>query len=166
MADEEEGTVTRGHLDREAFLYVRGAAIRPPYEKTESIERQYALRKQAIALGWAEDRIHVIDSDCGQSARGDSDRQGFQRLLSEIALGRAGMVMALDVSRFARRSSDWFLLLETCAAVGALVLLEEGLYDPRRGDDRLLLGLKAVVPAEGVCGIRSPRRGGRETYAG
>jgi DNA invertase Pin-like site-specific DNA recombinase len=165
MADGQQGTVTRGHLEREAFLYVRQAALRQPYQEAEQIERQYALRKRAIALGWTEDRIHVIDSDCGRSAAGDGGRRGFQRLLSEIALGRAGMVMALDVSRFARRYSDWYLLLQTCAAAGTLVLLEEGLYDPRDGDDRLLLGLNALVPAEGICGSRSPQPGGRETYA-
>lgn len=168
MRDEGQRTVTREHLDRAAVLYVRGAAIRQPYEKTERLERQYELRQRAIALGWTEDRIHVIDSDCAQSAGGDSDRRGFQHLLTELGVGRIGMVMALDVSRLARRSSDWYLLLETCAAAGTLVLLEEGLYDPRHGDDRLMLGLKAVVLAEGACGIRSPRRGAvsrRETYA-
>jgi DNA invertase Pin-like site-specific DNA recombinase len=168
MEDKDRGRVPREQLDREAFLYVRGAALRQPYERPECIERQYALRRRAIALGWTEDRIHVIDSDCGRSGAGDSQRCGFQHLLTEIELGRAGIVMALDVSRLARRSSDWYLLLETCAAAGTLVLLEEGLYDPRTGDDRRMRGLQGMVPAAGACGIRLPRGDGvsrRETYA-
>lgn len=123
MRDEGQRKVTREHLDRAAVLYVRHAAIRQPYEKTERLERQYVLRQRAIALGWTEDRIHVIDSDCGRSAGRASDRRGFQYLLTELTLGRVGMVMALDASRLARRCSDWYLLLETCAVAGTVVLL-------------------------------------------
>jgi DNA invertase Pin-like site-specific DNA recombinase len=129
------------HLKRDAYLYIRQSTLRQVLENTESTQRQYALRERAVALGWPPDRVVVIDSDLGQSGA-DADREGFQRLVAEVGMGRAGIVLGLEVSRLARNCSDWYRLLEICALTGTLILDEDGLYDPQHFNDRLLLGLK------------------------
>src|SRR5437870_2801498 len=103
--------VNAGHLKRNAYLYVRQSTPRQVLENTESTKRQYALRQRAIALGWHADRIVVIDSDLGQSGSSATDRKGFQRLVGEVGMGHAGLVIGLEVSRLARNSSDWHRLL-------------------------------------------------------
>ena len=125
-------TVTAGHLARNAYLYVRQATtLRQGGENTESTQRQYALRQRALALGWPAEHIIVLDQDLGQSGASAADRAGFQILVTEIGLGRAGIVLALEASRLARNSSDWHRLLELCSLTDTLILLEdEGLYDP------------------------------------
>src|SRR3972149_821458 len=102
--------VTAEHLNRIAYLYVRQSTVRQVFENTESTKRQYALSQRAIALGWPKERIEVIDTDLGQSATSAQDREGFQKLVAEVGLGRAGIVMGLEVSRLARNSSDWHRL--------------------------------------------------------
>jgi DNA invertase Pin-like site-specific DNA recombinase len=114
-------------------------------ENTESTQRQYALRRRAIALGWPEERIIVIDHDQGQSGASTVDREGFQRLVTEVGLGKAGIVMGLEVSRLARNCADWHRLLEICALTHTLILDEDGVYDPGHFNDRLLLGLKGTM---------------------
>ena len=88
----------------------------------------------------AQDQITVIDSDLGQSGASSADREGFQRLVTEVSLGRAGIVLGLEVSRLARNSTDWHRLLEICALADTLILDEDGVYDPAHFNDRLLLG--------------------------
>jgi DNA invertase Pin-like site-specific DNA recombinase len=134
--------VTVRHLQRNAYLYVRQSTLRQVLENTESTKRQYALRERAIALGWPIERVITIDSDLGQSGASAADREGFQRLVTEVGLGRAGIVLGLEVSRLARNCSDWHRLLELCALADTLILDEDGLYDPGHFNDRLLLGLK------------------------
>src|SRR6185312_16415647 len=134
------------HLRRDAFLYVRQSTLRQVFENTESTQRQYALRERAVALGWPLERIIVIDTDLGQSGASAADRQGFQHLVSEVGLGRAGIVLGLEVSRLARNCTDWHRLLEICALSRTLILDEDGLYDPSHFNDRLLLGLKSSFP--------------------
>jgi len=87
--------ITADHLARSAYLYIRQSSLHQVLENTESTERQYALRRRAIALGWPEDRIVVIDRDQGQSGASASDRAGFQRLVADVGLGKAGIVMGL-----------------------------------------------------------------------
>ena len=137
--------VTAAHLARDAFLYVRQSSLRQVLENTESTARQYALHERAVALGWPIERIHVIDSDLGQSGAQASDRDGFQRLVSEVAMGHAGIVMGLEVSRLARNNADWHRLLELSAMANTLILDEDGVYDPAHFNDRLLLGLKGAM---------------------
>jgi DNA invertase Pin-like site-specific DNA recombinase len=103
--------------------------LRQLFENTESTERQYNLRQRAIALGWRIDQVVVIDSDLGLSGASAVDRQGFQRLVAEVSLGHAGIVMGLEVSRLARNSADWHRLLEICALADTLILDEDGVYD-------------------------------------
>jgi len=139
---DQHQKVTTEHLKRDAYLYVRQSTIRQVFENTESTERQYALRDRAVALGWPAEHVNIIDSDLGQSGASAADREGFQKLVSEVGLGRAGIVLGLEVSRLARNCSDWHRLLEICALTNTLILDEDGLYDPSHFNDRLLLGLK------------------------
>jgi DNA invertase Pin-like site-specific DNA recombinase len=101
---------------------VRQSSLRQVLENTESTERQYALRQQAIALGWPVEQVIVIDTDLGQSGASSVDREGFQRLVAEVGLGKAGIVLGLEVSRLARNSTDWHRLLEICALSDTLIL--------------------------------------------
>ena len=142
MSPEADTKVTAGHLRRDAYLYVRQSTVRQVMENTESTQRQYALRQRAVALGWSLERIVVIDCDLGKSGASSEDREGFQRLVAEVGMGQAGIVLGLEVSRLARNSSDWHRLLEICALSDTLILDEDGLYDPSHFNDRLLLGLK------------------------
>ena len=137
--------VTANHLKRDAYLYVRQSTLRQVIENTESTQRQYALKQRAVALGWPAERIVVIDNDQGQSGASAADREGFQRLVADVGMGRAGIVLGLEVSRLARNSSDWHRLLEICALSDTLILDEDGLYDSSHFNDRLLLGLKGAM---------------------
>ena len=103
MMDEFARKVSKEHLERNAYLYVRQSTIRQVFENTESTKRQYALKERAIDLGWDPDRITVIDSDLGKSGASAEGREGFKRLVSEVGLGNAGIVIGLEVSRLARR---------------------------------------------------------------
>ncbi len=152
--------VTPRHLRRAAYLYVRQSTLRQVLENTESTHRQYALRQRAIALGWPAEQVVVIDSDQGQSGASSADREGFQRLVRDVGLGRAGLVMGLEVSRLARNSTDWHRLLEICALTDTLILDEDGLYDPAHFNDRLLLGLKGTMSEAELHVLRARLRGG------
>jgi DNA invertase Pin-like site-specific DNA recombinase len=140
-----ESKVTAEHLKRDAYLYIRQSSLRQVLENTESTERQYALRRRAIALGWHQEQIIVIDHDQGHSGAFILEREGFQRLVADVGLGKAGIVMGLEVSRLARNCADWHRLLEICALSHSLILDEDGLYDPAHYNDRLLLGLKGTM---------------------
>ena len=152
--------VTAEHLARTAYLYVRQSTLRQVLENTESAERQYALRQRAVALGWPAEQVVVIDSDQGQSGASAADREGFQRLVADVGLGRAGIVLGLEVSRLARNSADWHRLLEICALSGTLICDEDGLYDPADFNDRLLLGLKGTMSEAELHFIRARLQGG------
>jgi DNA invertase Pin-like site-specific DNA recombinase len=152
--------VQASHLKRDAYLYVRQSSLQQVFENTESTQRQYALRQRAVALGWPIERIVVIDSDLGQSGASCEDRQGFQRLVAEVGMGQAGIVLGLEVSRLARNSSDWHRLLEICAISDTLILDEDGLYDPSHFNDRLLLGLKGTMSEAELHVLRARLQGG------
>src|SRR6476661_2394984 len=111
MSEQTAAKVTGAHLARTAYLYVRQSTLRQVLTNTESTARQYALRQKAIALGWEADAIVTIDSDQGQSGASAADREGFQRLVAEVGMGRAGIVLGLEVSRLARHNADWHRLL-------------------------------------------------------
>lgn len=160
MTDDTHQKVQARHLKRNAYLYVRQSTLRQVFENTESTKRQYALRQRAIALGWAHDRIIVVDTDLGQSAASAADREGFQKLVTEVGLGRAGIVMGLEVSRLARNSTDWHRLLEICALTDTLILDEDGIYDPAHFNDRLLLGLKGTMSEAELHLLRARLIGG------
>ncbi len=148
------------HLRRDAFLYVRQSSLRQVLENTESTKRQYALRERAVALGWPIERVHVIDSDLGLSGAQARDRDGFQHLVTEVALGHAGIVLGLEVSRLARNNADWHRLLELAAMSRTLILDEDGVYDPASFNDRLLLGLKGTMSEAELHILKSRLQGG------
>ena len=99
--------VTASHLKRQAYGYFRQFTLKQVFENTESTKRQYALREWAIALGWPVVQIVTVDSDLGETATSVSDRQGFQKLMTEVSLGRVGLVMGIEISRLARKNADW-----------------------------------------------------------
>ena len=152
--------VKASHLKRDAYLYVRQSSLQQVMENKESTQRQYALRQRAVALGWSLERIVVIDCDLGKSGASSEDREGFQRLVAEVGMGQAGIVLGLEVSRLARNSSDWHRLLEICALSDTLILDEDGLYDPSHFNDRLLLGLKGTMSEAELHVLRARLRGG------
>jgi DNA invertase Pin-like site-specific DNA recombinase len=152
--------VTASHLKRQAYCYVRQSTLKQVFENTESTKRQYALRDRAIALGWPVVQIVTVDSDLGETATSVADRQGFQKLMTEVSLGRVGLVMGLEVSRLARNNADWARLLEICAITDTLILDEEGIYNPTDFNDRLLLNMKGTFSEVELHVLRSRLRGG------
>jgi DNA invertase Pin-like site-specific DNA recombinase len=160
MTIESHQKVNAGHLKRNAYLYIRQSTPRQVLENIESTQRQYALRQRAVALGWAHEQIIVIDHDLGRSAASAADREGFQQLVTEVGMGRAGIVLGLEVSRLARNSIDWHRLLEICALTDTLILDEDGIYDPATFNDRLLLGLKGTMSEAELHLMQARMRGG------
>src|SRR5881409_1360525 len=148
------------HLTRDAYLYILQSSMRQVVENVESTKRQYALRARATALGWPDDRVVVIDSDQGESGASAAWREGFRRLVTEVGMGRAGIVMGLEVSRLARNNADWHRLLEICALADTLILDEDGVYDPTHFNDRLLLGLKGTMSEAELHVLKARLRGG------
>jgi len=134
--------ITPDHLARGAFVYVRQSTQDQLLHNHESRRRQYALADRARALGFSS--VEVIDDDLGRSG-GGVKRPGFERLLASICEGRAGMVLAVEASRLARNGRDWHTLLEFCGLVGCLLADEDGVYDARLPNDRLLLGMKGTM---------------------
>jgi DNA invertase Pin-like site-specific DNA recombinase len=157
--------VTAAHLSRPALLYIRQSSLKQVLHNTESAIRQYDLRGKAIALGWAADQITVIDIDQGHSGASAADREGFQHLVAEVSLGRAGIVLGLECSRLARNSADWHQLLELCGLTGTLICDEDGLYDPRDFNDRLVLGMKGQISEAELHFIKARLRGGQLSKA-
>ena len=135
----------KDHLSRQAIVYVRQSTPQQVLEHRESTERQYALVDRAAALGWDQDQIHVIDEDQGLSGQSIAGRVGFQRLLEAIGLDRVGLILGLEMSRFARSCRDWHELLEECATFRTLLGDQDGLYDPTQFNDRMLLALKGTM---------------------
>jgi DNA invertase Pin-like site-specific DNA recombinase len=160
MSHHSHHKVSAVHLKRDAYLYIRQSTLRQVVENTESTERQYALRQRAVALGWPLERVVVIDTDLGQSAASAADREGFRKLVAEGSVGRAGIVLGLEVSRLARNCTDWHRLLEICALTDTLILDEDGLYDPGQFNDRLLLGLKGTMSEAELHLLRARLQGG------
>jgi DNA invertase Pin-like site-specific DNA recombinase len=156
----EASKVQPHHLERGAYLYIRQSSMRQVVENVESTKRQYALRGRATALGWRDEQIIVIDSDQGESGASASWRGGFQRLVTDVGMGHAGIVMGLEVSRLARNNADWHRLLEICALADTLILDEDGVYDPASFNDRLLLGLKGTMSEAELHVIKARLRGG------
>jgi len=133
--------ITHDHLARSAYVYVRQSTPDQLANNPESRRRQYALATRARALGW--ENVIVIDDDLGRSA-GGAARPGFERLLAAICTGAAGAVLAIEASRLARNGRDWHTLLEFCSLVNSLIIDEDGVYDPKLVNDRLLLGMKGT----------------------
>ena len=157
---EPSTKVTAGHLARDAYLYVRQSSLHQVAHNTESSRRQYDLRGRAIALGWPAEQVIVIDVDQGHSGASAADREGFQRLVADVSLGKAGIVLGLECSRLARNNADWHQLLQLCSFTNTLICDEDGLYDPSSINDRLLLGLKGTMSEAELHFLRARLQGG------
>ena len=140
----ESSKLTASHLRRQAFIYPRQSSQGQVLNNVESTARQYALVERAVELGFAREQVVVIDEDLGITADGTVDRQGFQQLTGEVALGGVGLVLGIEVSRVARNSSEWYRLLDLCGVTDTVVGDLEGLYHPGVMNDRILLGMKGM----------------------
>ncbi len=137
--------ITAAHQQHLAYIYVRQSSTKQVMQNKESQQYQYRLQQRAEELGWAVERIRVIDSDLGISGKDSAGRSGFQELVADVSLGHVGIVFGYEVSRLARNNRDWYLLLDLCAVFGTLIADNDGVYDPRQYNDRLLLGLKGTM---------------------
>lgn len=146
--------VSTAHRAKRAYVYVRQSSAGQVRQHQESTELQYRLADRAADLGWPRERIEVIDDDLGKSGASSAGRHGFQRLIAEISLGKAGLVLSLDASRLARNNRDWHQLLELCSVFGVLIGDGERLYDPGAYHDRLLLGLSGIMSEAELHQIR------------
>jgi DNA invertase Pin-like site-specific DNA recombinase len=137
-----------------AYVYVRQSSMGQVLRHGESTDLQYRLVEHAVKLGWPRDRVRVIDDDLGISGESSEPRQGFQFLIAEVGLGRAGLVMSFDASRLARNNGEWYHLLDLCSMFGTLIADCEKLYDPRLYHDRLILGLTGMMSEAELHQIR------------
>lgn len=153
-ATAAEERVTAAHRAKLAYIYVRQSSVNQVRQHQESTELQYRLVDRAIGLGWPRERVQVIDEDLGKSGAASTERHGFQRLIAEIGLGHAGLVLSLDASRLARNNRDWHQLLELCSLFGVILADGERLYDPGAYHDRLLLGLSGIMSEAELHQIR------------
>lgn len=156
----EASKVQVTHLARCAFVYVRQSSAAQVEHNRESAERQYDLVKRAVALGWRRDQVNVVDQDLGVSGSGLAARSGFSRMTAEVALGRAGIVLGLEVSRLARNNADWYRLLDLCGATDTLIGDGDGIYHPGLFNDRLVLGLKGTMSEAELHVLRARLNGG------
>src|ERR1700685_4585130 len=150
-ADER---LTTTHRAKFAYVYVRQSSLNQVRQHQESTELQYRLVNRAVGLGWPHERVQVIDEDLGKSGAGSVERHGFQKLIAEIGLGNAGLVISLDASRLAPHNRDWHQLLELCSLFGVIIADGERLYDPGAYHDRLLLGLSGIMSEAELHQIR------------
>ena len=156
----ERAKITPSHLARQAIVYLRQSSAAQVEHNRESTERQYALATKARELGWPEDRIVVIDEDLGLSGSGAVARSGFVRLTAEVALGRVGLVLGLEVSRLARNNADWHRLIDFAGLTDTLIGDADGIYHPALFNDRLLLGLKGTMSEAELHVLRARLNGG------
>src|SRR5918911_3798497 len=147
------------HLQLRAIVYVRQSTPRQVQTNPESTRRQYQLAERARQMGWATPQIEVIDEDLGLSGASSQVRTGFQRLVAAIGLGEVGLVLVTEVSRLSRRNSDWHRVIELCAVFRTLIGDEDGLYDARDPNDRLLLGVKGTLFAAELHILHARMRG-------
>jgi DNA invertase Pin-like site-specific DNA recombinase len=140
-------------LQRKAVVYVRQSTPQQVQSNLESQRRQYQLVEVARRRGFTN--IEVIDDDLGRTASGAVERPGFDRLVAALCAGQVGAVLCLEASRLARNGRDWHHLLELCGLVEARVIDLDGVYDPCRPNDRLLLGMKGSISEFELGIIRS-----------
>ena len=131
------------HLQRAAYVYVRQSTQYQVRHHREGQQRQYDLEPRARQLGFGQ--VVVIDEDLGRSGSGMQERPGFGRLLAAVCQGLAGAVLALEASRLARNNRDWHHLIDLCGMTDTVLVDDDGIYDPRLINDRLLLGLKGTM---------------------
>lgn len=135
--------IKESHLSRIAYVYIRQSTQYQVEHNLESQSRQYQLVDKAKMMGFSE--VRVIDEDLGSSGSLGSERSGFKKLVAEVSLDRVGMVLGIEASRFARNNRDWYHLLDLCALFDTLIADQDGIYDPKSPNDRMVLGLKGTM---------------------
>ena len=155
------GKIQSLHYERMAYVYVRQSTPWQVKENRESTERQYHLHERALQLGWPASHVEVIDEDQGRTGTFATHRSGFQRLVTEVGLGKVGIVLMLEASRLARNNSDWYRLIEICGLTRTLIGDEQAIYNPREPNDRLLLGVKGTLSEAELFTLRTRLYEGR-----
>jgi len=158
MSNDEK--VKQTHLQRNALVYVRQSTASQVEHNRESALRQYNLVDRAVELGWPKQQVKTVDEDSAQSGSTSTDRSGFTEMTTEVALGRVGLILSIEVSRVARNNADWYRLLDLCGVTDTLIGDEDGLYHPGLFNDRLLLGLKGTMAEAELHVIRARLEGG------
>ena len=156
----ENSKITLAQTSKKAIIYVRQSTMRQVKDNEESTRRQYAFKNTLIGYGWPEQLIEVIDEDLGLSGKYAENRTGFQHLIAEVANAEVGCVAMLETSRLSRNSSDWGRIIDFCALTNTVIIEENGVYDPRDPNDRLLLGVKGSISEMELHYIRSRMQGG------
>jgi DNA invertase Pin-like site-specific DNA recombinase len=147
--------ITAHHLARKAVIYIRQSTPHQVLTNQESLYLQYALRQQALVLGWRDEDIEVIDADLGLTAIAAEHRSGFKDLVTKVTLSQVGLILSLDVTRLSRNLTDWYPLLDICGYKGCLIADRDGVYDPATPNGRLLLGLKGTLSEMELHTIRA-----------
>jgi DNA invertase Pin-like site-specific DNA recombinase len=155
-----DNKIQPAHIRRAAVVYIRQSTASQVEHHRESTARQYSLVQRACDLGWPKEQVMVIDEDLGISGASAGNRAGFSRLASEVALGRVGIILGLEVSRLARNNADWYRLLDLCVITDTLIGDSDGLYHPALFNDRLVLGLKGTMSEAELHIIRARLDGG------
>lgn len=161
------------HLARRAFIYIRQSTPHQVLTNTESQIMQRAMREHAQRLGWLADRIEIVEGDTGVTAATTAGRDSYKNLLSEVALGHAGIVLSYESARLSRNCSDWYPLLDVCAIKSCLIGDRDGVYEPWTPNGRLLLGMKGIlseielhtIRGRLVAGVQSKARRGELALA-
>lgn len=153
--------ITQSHQSKPAYIYIRQSTPSQVRFNQESTERQYALQDKALAMGWPQRSIRVLDRDLGRSGAQSAGREDFKTLVADVSMGQVGAVFALEVSRLARSNLDWHRLLELCALTHTLVIDADGCYDPADFNDGLVLGIKGTMAQAELHLMRGRLLGGR-----
>ena len=152
------------HLARKAIVYLRQSTEKQVRQNLESQRLQYDLGERMHALGWSD--VEIIGHDLGASAAiGAARREGFERVLSSVALGEVGIVVSREVSRLSRTDKDWCRLVEVCQIFGTLIGDEQQVYDLNYLDDQLVLGIKGTLSVVELKVLRQRLQAGQESKA-
>src|SRR5256885_1934221 len=161
----DSGLITASHRARAAVIYVRQSTLAQVERNRESTIRQYDLATRAAQLGWPRSAIRVVDADLGITGSVLGQRDGFESLVAEVALGQVGIILALEVSRLVRDNAAWYRLLDLAGACDTLVADADGIYHPGLFNDRLILGLKGIMSEAELHVLRARLDGGIRTKA-
>lgn len=153
--------ITKAHLDKPAYIYIRQSSMNQVRNHQQSTERQYGLRDKALELGWPPEMIRILDGDLGVSGAQVTGRRDFQSLVADVSMRKVGAVFALEASRLARSCTDWHRLLELCAFTDTVIIDEDGFYNPADFNDQLLLGLKGTMSQAELHFLRARLLGGK-----
>jgi DNA invertase Pin-like site-specific DNA recombinase len=151
--------VQADQLNKQAIVYIRQSTAKQVQQNQESTRRQYQLAERAHEMGRPQPLIRVIDDDLGISGASSDHRLGFQKLVTALSLGEVGIILVTEISRVSRLNSDWHRVIELCAVFDTLIADEDGCYDPRDPNDRLLLGLKGTLFAAELHILHARMRG-------